>query len=599
MRILGQLRAFVGALPRSAVRRDANRFLTRTKDCRSTQHAVLADLLRLNADSRFSRTHGLDRVSNVGEFQRAIPVTDFNFYEDAIERLKQGDFPALLGENNPLLMFTLSSGTTSASKFIPITKRFLADYRAGWQIWGIRTLDDHPGCNSRNIVQLTSDYDRYRTEGGTPCGNISGLVVAMQKRIVQTMYTVPGIVSKIRDPEARYYTALRLAIADANVGMVTTANPSTLIHLARTAERVKDSLIRDVHDGTLSGKYDVDRLIRQKLRWLTSRRRRRRARDLEQIIHDTGRFLPRDYWRDMQVVAVWTGGSAGVYLRTMAEYYGDVPVRDHGLSASEGRMTIPLASGCADGVLDVASHFFEFIPARQQDDSNPDVLEAHELEEGGEYLILLTTASGLCRYNICDVVRCTGFCGTTPMLEFLHKGTHISNITGEKISESQVVLAVRETVQELGLHLKHFTVSPKWGDPPTYELLVETSDLASARVANTLARKVDARLKRLNMEYDEKRASGRLGMLAVCEIPRGTWHRFALRRRNTLGGTMEQYKHPCLVPDLDFREQLLSRYGDEARPAPVTDAVARPGVIGPVLTSADAATQLTHHRDSA
>src|SRR3990170_3813097 len=104
-------------------------------------------------------------------------------------------------------------------------------------------FDDHPAANTKNILQLSSDYDKFRTPGGTPCGNISGLVAAVQKRIVRTMYTVPGIVSKIQDPDAKNYTALRLALADPHVGMVMTANPSTLIQLAKTADNERERLI--------------------------------------------------------------------------------------------------------------------------------------------------------------------------------------------------------------------------------------------------------------------------------------------------------------------------------------------------------------------
>ena len=34
--------------------------------------------------------------------------------------------------------------------------------------------------------------------------------------------------------------------------------------------------------------------------------------------------------------------------------------------------------------------------------------------------------------------------------------------------------------------------------------------------------------------------------------------RLAEYRLRTLGGSFEQYKHPCLVPDLDFSTKLLS-----------------------------------------
>ncbi|MBW3539744.1 MAG: GH3 auxin-responsive promoter family protein [Planctomycetes bacterium] len=573
-----RLRAVVGAVPRASVRRQLRRFVVCARDCRATQHEVLHRLIALNAESRFSREHRLDEVRNVPDFRRRLDVCDFEYFRPWIERLKTGDRSALLGPRNELLMFSLSSGTTSQAKYIPITRPFLTDYRRGWQIWGIQTLDDHPAINSRSIVQLSSDYDRYRTEGGTPCGNISGLVAAMQKRIVKTMYTVPDLVSKIPDPEAKNYTALRLAIADPHAALITTANPSTLIHLAKMAERESERLIRDIADGTLSDAFDVPEEIRRRLGRRLTRRNRHRAAELERLRQATGRFLPRDYWSEMEVVAVWTGGSAGAYLRALRRSYGDVPVRDHGLSASEGRMTIPLADNCRDGVLDVESHFFEFIPESEYERSDPIVLEAHELEEDRNYYILLTTSSGLYRYDICDVVRCTGFYGTTPTLEFLHKGAHIASVTGEKLSESQVVDAVCNSVERLQLQLRHFTVSPAFGEPPHYELLVEERDLLSHRVSERLAGAVDKQLMELNCEYREKRQSGRLAALSCLPLPDGTWSRFAADRQRALGGSLEQYKHPCLVPDLDFSRRLLHIYGEQppaGRPTPADGAARR------------------------
>ena len=557
VRTLYRLRAAVGAVPRAAVRRQARRFLASTRDCRASQQRVLQRLLALNADSLFSRTHGLDRVTTSDELRRRIGVHGYDYFRPYIERLKQGEHSALLGSGNRLLMFSLSSGTTSESKFIPITQRFLDDYRTGWQIWGIHVLDDHPTINSGKIVQSSSDYDRFRTPGGTPCGNISGLVAAMQKRIVQTMYTVPGVVAKIADPSAKNYTAMRLALADRHVSLVMTANPSTLTHLAKLADLKREELIRDIHDGTLSDRLEIPTEVRRKLRWRISRKNRARARDLERIVEQRGSLYPVDYWPRLSLVAVWTGGSAGAYLQALRRFYGDVPIRDHGLSASEGRMTIPLDDNRSEGILDVNTHFFEFIPEDEIDSKQPVVLEAHQLQAGSNYYILLTTSSGLYRYNICDVVRCTGFYHTTPLLEFLHKGTHIANLTGEKLSESQVVAAVRNSLERLGMALGDFTVAPRWGEPPRYQLLAESRSDWSYQAGEKLARLVDEQLQVLNCEYRDKRQSGRLAELTWCPLPEGTWRSYARKQQQSLGGSQEQYKHPCLVPDLEFSTRLL------------------------------------------
>lgn len=565
MPLLFRLRCWGGHFIRGKMRRHASQFLSLTNNCRDAQQKMLRDLLALNGRTDFSREHGLDSVRTVAEFRQRVPVTDYEYFRPYIERLKRGERSALLGDRNQLLMFTLTSGTTADAKFIPITSRFLNDYRRGWTIWGIRAYDDHPALHLQQIVQLTSDHDQFRTAGGTPCGNISGLATALQSAVVRTMYTVPGIVAKISDPEAKYYTALRLSIADRWVGMVTTANPSTLLHLAKQADANREELIRDIADGTLSSKFEISAEIRAKLRSRISRPQRRRAMELEVIVHGTGHLYPKHYWPDLSLLAVWTGGSAGAYTSGLRHFYGEVPIRDHGLHASEGRMTIPFDDHSPAGVLEISSHFFEFIPEAEHGSERPTVLEAHELEIGKNYYILLTTASGLYRYDIRDVVRCTGFRGTTPTLEFLNKGSHISSVTGEKITESQVVSAVKESLAAFDLELSHFTLAPNWGEPPGYQLLIEEHDISTSDLRTRICQAIDQRLGELNCEYGEKRKTGRLAPLAPFEIPTGSWQRFARQRQSKLGGSIEQYKHPCLVPDLKFCETFLREFAQPDR----------------------------------
>lgn len=566
MRIPFRLRLACGTAVRFRLRREANKFLAAAIDCRKAQHDVLRRLLALNLDSRFSHDHGLAEVRTVSEFRKHLPLADYEYFRPYIEQLKLGDQRALLGPKNRLLMFSLSSGTTAESKYIPITQQFLNDYRRGWQTWGILAFDEHPKVIRRNIVQFSSDHDRFRTPGGTPCGNISGLVAVVQNRFVRAMYTVPSVVSKIRDSDAKYYTAMRLAIADDNVGMITTANPSTLIHLTKLADAQKEQLIRDIADGTLSRKVSVGEEIRRKLQRAVSRGNRSRARQLEAIVEKTGSLDPSRYWEKLEILAVWCGGSAGAYLHSLRRYFGDVAIRDHGLQASEGRMTIPMADDRSAGVLDVTTHFFEFIPEDERDSEQPTVLEAHELQEDRNYYILLTTSSGLYRYDISDVVRCVGFHGTSPILEFLHKGAFISNITGEKVSESQVVAAVRSSLEAMELHLEHFTVSPVFGEPPRYQLFVEEQDIASPAVADRLVNSIDDCLKRLNCEYSEKRLSGRIGPMTWVSLPEGTWWEFIRRSQSKIGGSIEQYKHPCLVPDMNFGAKLLQEFAPNTSP---------------------------------
>ena len=558
MQVLPQLRSALGFPTRLSMRRKKARLYSIAQHCQSTQHRVLKRLISLNAESRFSQERGLTSAITPSEFRTRLPISRYEDYSAYIEALKRGDHAALLGPKNPLLMFAMSSGTTSESKYIPITKEFLSDYRRSWQIWSILTSDKHPQVKKSRILQLSSDYQRFRTEGGTPCGNISGLTAVSQGSVVRHLYSVPSEVCRIADTDTKCYATARLAIADPEVGIAMTANPSSMISLARFVDENKDALIKDIADGTLNPPTAIPDSILARFPSKASRPNLKRARELERLANEHGRLWPRDYWPQLSVVSVWTAGSCISYLPTLRKYYGDAPLRDHGLAASEGRMTIPIEDEHSDGLLDISSHYFEFIPEQEYGQPNANVLEAHQLVEGECYYILLTTSSGFYRYDICDVVECTGFVGTTPMLQFLHKGSHIANITGEKLSESQVIDSVRTGAETMQINLGQFTMVPAWGDPPRYELMIEKGDLPSQAIVDRFAQTVDSTLQERNCEYAEKRRSGRLDSLRIIPLIEDSWSRMAQVRQSRVGASVEQYKHPCLIPNIDDGAKLFA-----------------------------------------
>ncbi|HID22256.1 MAG TPA: GH3 auxin-responsive promoter family protein, partial [Planctomycetaceae bacterium] len=349
-------------------------------------------------------------------------------------------------------------------------------------------------------------------------------------------------------------------------GVIVTANPGTLVRLAILADQHKEELIRDIFDVTLSPRQEIAPEVRAALAPRIRVRHPGRARELERIVERTGHLYPRDFWASDTLIAVWTGGSCGAYLGQLRRYYGAMPIRDHGLSASEGRMTIPIRDLCPEGILEIETHFFEFIPESEYGRPDPTVLEAHELQEGENYYILLTTSSGFYRYDICDVVQCVGYYQATPLLTFLHKGSHISSITGEKLAESQAVEAVTAALEELELRVEQFTLAPAWGEPPGYRLLIEEQDAPSGAALTQLEKAVDERLQQVNCEYREKRVTGRLVPVQVTLLRTGAWDALFRRRTQRAGGSVEQYKHPCLLPDLQSTEELLRDFSAEPSP---------------------------------
>ncbi|MFO0842864.1 MAG: GH3 auxin-responsive promoter family protein [Gemmataceae bacterium] len=534
------------------VRRRLARFEAATADPKRVQEALLLDILREQSATAFGRDHHFDGVSGVDDFRRQVSVAGYEAIEPYIERVKKGETNALLADPK-IFMFALTSGTTATRKFIPVTRRYLADYKQSWNLWGLKVFTDHKELILKPIVQMAGDADEFRTESGVPCGAVTGLTATMQKRIVRKMYAIPPGVSRVKDPHAKYYSVMRLALPRP-VGLFVAANPSTMLSLARTEDQYKETLIRDIHDGTLDADLDLPPGVRAEVE-ARLKPAPERARELEEVVRRTGHLYPRDSWTNPFLMGNWTGGSVGAYLRHYPRYFGDNWVRDPGLIASEGRMTIPFADGTPAGVLDVTSHFFEFIPEEEAGSSRPTVLGAHELAEGRRYFILLTTGYGLYRYHIHDLVRVTGFFHKTPLIEFLSKGSAFANLTGEKLSEYHVTQAMAKAQAELNLALGAFSVAPCMPDDdaeaPYYALFVEQGDVGPAQVKQ-LAARLDAELSRLNVEYESKRSSDRLGPARVELMPTGFWARWDRQRLERTGGTLEQYKRPALINDLEF-----------------------------------------------
>ena len=549
------LRRTFGALLKRRGRRALGELLAHARDVARWQEHVLLEKIHRNACSDFGRDFGLAHIRSVKDFQARMPITQYQDYDSYIERVKQGQLQAMFGPGQRVHMLAMTSGTTATPKFIPVTDPFLEEYRRGWLIWGIKAFTDHPQAMFRHIVQVVSSAEELHTPAGIPCGSISGLIAHMQKPLVRGLYCVPSCTGAIKDVRAKHYTAVRLSVPHP-VGFMTSANPSTLVQLAKTGNAYAESLIRDVADGTLSETFDIPRAVRDALQRRISKKRKRLSRRLERILADRGHLYPVDYWPSLRLLGNWKAGAVGRYLRLYPEYYGDTPVRDIGLLASEGRMTIPLSDDGSAGVLDVDSHFFEFVPEAEVDAAHPTVLLCHEAEVGQNYFVLLTTSSGFYRYNIYDLVRVVDRCGQTPVVEFLNKGAYIASVTGEKLSERQVVQAVDQVVDQHGLPVQTYMMAPCWADPPYYALILEQDAVGPQSDARAWVAEIDAALCRLNLEYRSKRESRRLGPVRVKLVPTGTWEAFDRQRLHRTGGSAEQYKHPCLATETDFAAQF-------------------------------------------
>jgi hypothetical protein len=158
-------------------------------------------------------------------------------------------------------------------------------------------------------------------------------------------------------------------------------------------DRWKEDLIADISTGGLKVKDNLpEDIVRALKPCLKSDKKR--SMELEELINREGGLKPLSSWPSLYLIASWRGGTVGQYLSLLKQYYGNLPVYELGLLASEGRMSIPLAHDNSQGVLDIFSNFYEFIPEEEEDSLSASALLFNELERGKRYFITITTPYG-------------------------------------------------------------------------------------------------------------------------------------------------------------------------------------------------------------
>ncbi len=485
---------------------------------RIVQTELLRRILDSNRNSSFGREHGFNHIQTVAGFRQQVPVADYERFRPYVKRAMNGEQSVLTAE--PILMFTLTSGSTGEPKLIPVTETTRARHASLTALWYGRAFYDHPGCARGKVFGLVGAAVEGHTAGGTPYGAASGLIYQSSPWWIRRIHALPLVVAEIKNFEAKYYAAMRLAL-EQNIGFVGTPNPSTLLRLVHIADHFSAEVVRDIRDGTLSNQWELPAPQRAALTTLLAPNPGR-ARELEQMAYARGRLLPSDYWPQLGLIGCWKGGSVGIRLKELETWFDNhTPTRDLGYMASEAHISLPIEDSGHAGILAVDANFYEFIPESEIDTANPVTLGCHELQVGAIYDLIVTTAGGLYRYDMNDLIRVVGFYRNTPLIEFLRKGRDVTNITGEKLHVNQVIQAVEHASQTTGLTAPYFhacadTAMSRYafmvefsGAPPDKELL--------AAWLKTL----ESRLCQLNVEYAQKRLSRRLNAPVLCLMKPG------------------------------------------------------------------------------
>ena len=507
----------------SACSREQARFKAALSRVADTQERYLLELLRRNALTQFGETHGFAQIRSVAGYQKGVPITGYDALGPHIEAIARGESNVLTAE--PVELFQPTSGSTAATKLIPWPASVAAEFRRGIAPWVAALYRRKPSLLRGTAYWSISPPASARQTGGrlrVGFAHDADYLGFLGRKLFALVNAVPAEVADCRDMrEFRTRTVVSL-LADADLGLISVWSPTFLItlleHFLTHRDEILERLRRD-GGSSVKGRAEFIHAISSDGR-------------------DTAFF--EEVWPDLQVISCWTHGPSEIYAQNLRRYFPTVEIQGKGLIATEAFVSLPFQDGL-DPVLAVTSHFFEF-----QHPDGETVSLAHELVDGHDYRVIVTTGGGLYRYPLGDRVRVTGSIQGAPCLRFLGREGNVSDLFGEKLQGSFVDSVVRRALAQQGVAPSFFLLAPTRPDVSKtgYALFLDAEGIPDAV---RLARDLENGLAE-SFHYDHCRRLGQLSQVRVFQID-----------------------HGAVCPEAEFETEMLSRgfKAGDIKPAPL------------------------------
>ncbi len=520
----------------------------------ATQQRLLFDILARNRDTEFGRRHRFGQIESYEDFVEAVPVQNYESLRPYIEKQAHSRVNALNAQQP--VMYAQTSGTTGIPKLIPVLEDTLDNFKRSQSVHVYMQFVAEPKAYRGKLLFITSPAVEGYLDSGIPYGSTSGNILEPLPKPVRDKFLLPEEVFTIEDYDLKYLTILRLALPHRDITSMGTANPSTFLKLHSVLHDRRQLLMEDIDQQTFrySNRLpaDVRAAIAPRLACTEDR-----VQELRLVLGNPDPAFV-DLWPNLRLLTTWTGGSCGIALGALEKLLpSETRIAELGYLSSEFRGTIIVDLARNLGVPTIHENFFEFVERDAWDLGRPVFRTIEQIQKAKEYYIVVTTGAGLYRYFMNDIVAVTGSFESTPTIEFLRKGKGVTSITGEKLYENQVVQAVKSASDELNTAFEFFIMLAD-ARQSVYRLVVECSSIPAlppARIRESVERNLD----KLNVEYAQKRASGRLHDLELIMVKRGTsdaYKQDCLRRGQREGQfktLILQYQEECPFSFRDYQ----------------------------------------------
>jgi GH3 auxin-responsive promoter len=388
------------------------------------QEAILRRYLRRAGDTAFGREHGFSQIADYDGFQRRVPIRNYDEFLPWIARIRRGEQRVLTAD--PVRRLVPTSGSTAARKLIPYTDESHREFNRAIGPWIADLFGRTPGAMAGPAYWSITPAMPGRpddAESAVPIGfaEDSEYLGRWSKRLVDAALAAPGEIHGIGSMAALRYVTLLMLLRRSDLALISVWHPSFLELLLDALAVDQARLAEDVAHGGCAVMEEVPEGLR---RFMVGRPDPGRA---EHIATASGQIAK--LWPRLAVVSCWADGPAASGAEALAARLPGVIIQPKGLLATEGIISLAFRG---QHPLAIRSHFFEFLDAEDR----PHL--AGDLSVGETYRVLLTTAGGLWRYRLDDLVQVDGTVGPTPSIRFVGKAGLISDRAGEKLSDGFV-----------------------------------------------------------------------------------------------------------------------------------------------------------------
>ncbi len=466
-----------------------------------TQQAVLKELVEGAKNTVFGKDHYFNEINNYEEFKKRVPIRDYEALLPYINRIINGESD-ILWKGMPIY-FCKTSGTTSGTKYIPISKESISNHIESAKnalLCYIAETGNTQFVDGKMIFLQGSPV--LEKKGKVPTGRLSGIVA----------HHVPAYLQKNRMPS---YATNCIEDWEEKVEAI-----------------AKETMIEDM------------RLISGIPPWVQMY--------FEKLLIFSGKKNIKELFPNFSLF-VYGGVNYEPYRNRMEQLIGAKIDSIETYPASEGFIAFQ-NSQKEEGLLLVLNKgiFYEFIPAEDYFNENPTRISLEDVELDKNYALIMNTNAGLWGYSIGDTVK---FVSKKPYkIIVTGRIKHFTSAFGEHVIAEEVEFAMKKALEKHGGEVIDFHVAPQVnpseGGLPYHEWLIEFAQQPSD--LKTFSEDLDSLMQQKNSYYRDLINGNVLKPLVITCLKRDTFKNY-MKSQGKLGG---QNKTPRLANDRKMADAL-------------------------------------------